>query len=145
MAYVDYISDERREINERYFVAINEYLDIMIPKILKSGYEKVKLPGIEHLEGEEFPSKGIYDTISYIYDSFMGFDSCLEFFSREGQEIIDFKKSVSERVEALKKVVNSLEKAKKSENFDIKKVDLDKVYNDTLSKIKNLSRDGQGR
>ena len=145
MAYVDYISEETQIVNDHYMAVIHQYLKVMIPKTLKEGYDRVHLPGIETVKTVEIPSQGIYDVIGYVYDTLMGFEGYLDIGANEPVDIKEFKKSVYTKLLVFKKLMQKLEDARLLPGFDEKKLNIDKLYNDSLKKVQSAPSRNEGR
>ncbi len=99
---MDFINAKKQKTNQLYMQSINAYLDKMIPYVLEHGYQSKGIPNIKSVKCDDTPSVGIYDTLSYVYDSLMGFRSDLPIFKSEGEELVNFKLSVVDRIESMK-------------------------------------------
>ena len=142
---MDYISEEKQIVNDYYMTVIKSYLNEMIPNVLKNGYDKVKLPKIETEKTKEIPSQGIYEVIGYVYDTLMGFEGYLGIGPTEPLDIKEFKQTIYNRLEVLKKVMSAREKAIFAGTYDEKKIDIVQVYKNTLLKVEGQPTKRDGR
>ena len=76
------------------------------------------IPNIKSVKSDITPSIGIYETLTYVYDTLMGFNVDLPISRSEGDELVNFKLSVLHRVEDMKRKMRMQNISKNSDLRD---------------------------